>query len=177
MDGVSVAEKIVESGWASVADRQKDLKSIESESIKAKRGIWSGQASIHIDYSCDPRVFFDSFKDQTVNVLVEYVRDGHSFKVLVLETMQMMNCYLSGVECPSTRQAEPFAEQALYFSTTRVLQKQLKLRVEGYLNAVYGTFIHPAGNLSEALLVEGLGHVAVNSIAFAQNPKLIEAEK
>ena len=51
---------------------------------------------------------------------------------------------------------EPFAVEAKYFTESRLLQREVKIRLEGVSNLNFlGTIIHPAGNIAELMLKEG----------------------
>ena len=51
---------------------------------------------------------------------------------------------------------EPFAEEAKYFTESRLLQREIKILFEGVSNQNFlGSIIHPAGNIAELMLKEG----------------------
>merc|ERR1712212_219940 len=74
---------------------------------------------------------------------------------------------MSGVRAPGTRlgpegrpdpaQCEPFATEAHYFTESRLLQRDVEVILESSNNNNFvGSVIHPAGNIAEALLKEGM---------------------
>ena len=51
---------------------------------------------------------------------------------------------------------EPFAEEAKFFTESRLLQREVKIIFEGVSNQNFlGSVIHPAGNIAELMLKEG----------------------
>jgi len=73
---------------------------------------------------------------------------------------------LSGIKCPMFKReedkevAEPYAEEAKQFVESRLLQRDVKIILEGVANQangiLLGTILHPNGNISEFLLKDGL---------------------
>ncbi len=58
---------------------------------------------------------------------------------------------MEGKEIP-----EPLAEEARYFTEIRLLQREVKVVLEGVSGQnLLGTVLHPAGNISELLLESG----------------------
>merc|ERR1719219_3178343 len=83
---------------------------------------------------------------------------------------------MSGVRAPGTRlgpegrpdpaQCEPFAVEAHYFTESRLLQREVEIILESNNNNNFvGSVIHPAGNIAEALLKEGMAKCVDWSIA------------
>lgn len=61
---------------------------------------------------------------------------------------------------------EPFGEEAKYFAETRLLQRDVKILLEGTNNNTFvGSVLHPNGDIAEALLAEGLAKVVDWTIA------------
>jgi staphylococcal nuclease domain-containing protein 1 len=102
---------------------------------------------------------------------------------------QYLNINISGIKAPIVRKdvpdvedlVEPFGEEAKYFVETRLLQRNVKVILEGLSGnqAFYATILHPAGNIAEALLSSGLAKVADRSITIITDgpAKLRAAEK
>jgi staphylococcal nuclease domain-containing protein 1 len=103
--------------------------------------------------------------------IIEQVRDASTFRVLLMLTPQehqMITLQLSGVKAPVVRKdipdqpdvVEPFGEEAKYFVESRLLQRGVKVILEGAAQSGNPTFVgsvlHPAGNIAEALLSQGL---------------------
>ena len=96
------------------------------------------------------------------------MRDGSTLRLLLLPSYQNVTVQLSGLKCPGFRRVEadkpevpePFAEEARQYVETRLLQRDVKVVLEGVANQTSGTLLgsiqHPAGNISELLLQEGL---------------------
>jgi staphylococcal nuclease domain-containing protein 1 len=122
----------------------------------------------------DSRAFLQLYKSKSIPAIVEQVKDASNFKLLLIlnengnSIYQYINCQLSGVNAPVFRKdipnvqdlVEPFGEEAKYFVESRLLQKNVHVRLEsvsGHGNGIsfFGTIIHPAGNISEILLAEG----------------------
>ena len=52
--------------------------------------------------------------------------------------------------------AEPYAEEAKFFTESRLLQREIEIVLEGVSNQnLLGTVLHPSGSIAEALLKEG----------------------
>ena len=80
---------------------------------------------------------------------------------------------LSGVKSPSVRvgnegSREEFGEEAKFFVETRILQRDVKLILEGISNQNFmGSVIHPRGNIAEFLLKEGYAKCVEWSLGLA----------
>ena len=82
---------------------------------------------------------------------------------------------LAGVQAPGIKRSdgakevvEPFARESKLFTEARLLNREVNLVVEGsdkYGN-ILGAVQHPAGNISEVLLTEGLAKVADWSLQY-----------
>ena len=73
---------------------------------------------------------------------------------------------------PDPKLCEPFAVEAHYFTESRLLQRDVEIVLESHsFNAMnknttlVGSVIHPAGNIAEALLREGMAKCVDWSIA------------
>mmetsp|Transcript_8588 Transcript_8588/g.15747 ORF Transcript_8588/g.15747 Transcript_8588/m.15747 type:complete len:931 (-) Transcript_8588:130-2922(-) len=112
-----------------------------------------------------PADLLEQVKGSPQRAVVEYVRDGGSFKMLLLDLMTMVSFNLAGVQCPrvnsgdSAGDAEPFAREAKYFTEIRLLNRDVKLVINGIddrFNTFYGSVQHPAGDISVELVKNGL---------------------
>merc|ERR1719318_208111 len=85
----------------------------------------------------------------------------------LIPDMVHVTLMMSGVRSPGTRlgpegrpdpaQCEPFATEAHYFTESRLLQREIEVILESHNNNNFvGSVIHPAGNIAEALLKEGM---------------------
>ena len=58
---------------------------------------------------------------------------------------------------PNLENKEEFADESLYFTESRLLQRDVKIILESVNNKNFvGSIVHPNGNIAEALLREGL---------------------
>merc|ERR1719442_105926 len=83
---------------------------------------------------------------------------------------------MSGVRAPQTKLGsdgrpdpklcDPFAVEAHYFTESRLLQRDIEVILEtNNNNKLVGSVLHPAGNIAEALLKEGMAKCVDWSIA------------
>merc|ERR1719431_759802 len=116
------------------------------------------------------------FGGKPVSAVVEHVRDGTTLRLFLLPDMVHVTLMMSGVRAPGTRlgpegrpdpaQCEPFATEAHYFTESRLLQREIEVILESHNNNNFvGSVIHPAGNIAEALLKEGMAKCVDWSIA------------
>jgi staphylococcal nuclease domain-containing protein 1 len=106
--------------------------------------------------------FVEKNHGQEINAIVEHIRDGSTIRVFLLPSFVYLTVAMSGVKAQGFKRdgekdvTEPFAEEARFFTEVRLLQRDIKLRIEGVSNQnVVATVIHPAGNIAELLLKEG----------------------
>merc|ERR1719460_2181071 len=67
---------------------------------------------------------------------------------------------------PDPKQCDPFGQEAHYFTESRVLQRDVQVILESNNNnKLVGSVLHPAGNIAEALLKEGMAKCVDWSIA------------
>jgi len=144
---------------------------IDEQAKANKRGRYSDQlAEVHIrnmKWTLDnPKQFVEEHKNLApLDAIVEFVRDGNTVRCLLLPSYYWVIIQLSGVKCPMTKReggatneaSEPFAEEAKQYVETRLLQRQVKVTLEGVNNQnLVGTLLHPNGNIALHLLKEGL---------------------
>jgi len=115
----------------------------------------------------------------SVTCVIEYVFDGSRFRCLVtdpeLETAGLLygsfTLIMAGVACPRVGNprlnppspSEPFAEAARDFVELRLLQRELKVTLNGTDKSgvcLVGTVHHPRGNISSEILKNGLGRIS-----------------
>merc|ERR1719342_564803 len=89
-------------------------------------------------------------------------------RMFLLPEMIHVTLMMSGVRAPQTKlgpdgkpdpaQCEPFALEAHYFTESRLLQRDVEVVLESNNNnnKLVGSVLHPAGNIGEALLKEGM---------------------
>ncbi|KAI8338443.1 hypothetical protein BC941DRAFT_394949 [Chlamydoabsidia padenii] len=155
------------------------LRALEEEAQAAERGQWSTKSngSRQVNYSMenDARKFLDAYKGKPLDAIIEQIRDASTYRVLLLlpdGTQQLTTLFLSGIKAPSckrdnlpsdqvdTAQSEPFGEEAKFFVEVRLLQRGVKVILEGLSQGGSQNFVgsiqHPAGNISELLLANGM---------------------
>ncbi|XP_065837499.1 staphylococcal nuclease domain-containing protein 1-like [Oscarella lobularis] len=199
-DAVNVKEELVKEGLVEVRrtgmkanEEQSQLVMLEESAKAAGKGKWAeGSKEEHVrdvKWSLEnARQFADRNQGKEIDGIVEFVRDACTMRVLLLPSHQYVTVMLSGVKTPTFKTpadggsptAEPFAEEAKYFTESRLLQRNVKVVIEGASNQnVLGTILHPAGNISEFLLREGYGHCVDWSISVVTQgrEKLRLAEK
>uniref|UniRef100_H2ZBR1 Staphylococcal nuclease domain-containing protein n=2 Tax=Ciona savignyi TaxID=51511 RepID=H2ZBR1_CIOSA len=121
------------------------------------------------------RNFVDSYRGQPIPAVIEHVRDGCTMRAS-LQTHHQITFMLSGVKCPMIKRdpedpkkeiAEPYAAEAKFFVESRLLQRDVKIILEGVSNqnTLLATVLHPNGNITEILLREGFGRCVDWSIA------------
>lgn len=107
-----------------------------------------GEMRLMMDY--DWKIDNDSF----ILAIIEYVRDGSTVRCLLLPSYYHVTVQLSGVKCPgfkreadNTETPEPFADEAKQFVEARLLQRDVKVILEGVANQtsgiLVGTILHP----------------------------------
>jgi len=202
MDGENLGKLVVQNGWCKVkpAEQSRDgqsqdyeeLVQLESQAQAAKIGLWTDDPALK-EKSVRPVVYSDfnseailnEFKGMNIRAVIEHVRDGSSFRVMLLVNWTVINMMLSGIQCPRVNTAprvteagqsapasepEPFALEAKYFTETRLLNRELDIMLEGIdkFGNFYGTVLHPQGNISVELLRNGLARMVDWSVAFCQ---------
>lgn len=159
------------------------LLSIDEQAKTNKHGRYSEQpAEAHVrpmKWTLDnPKQFADERKGAPpLDAIVEFIRDGNTLRCLLLPSYHLVNVQLTGIKCPvlkrdqnSTQEnSEPFADDARQYVETRLLQREVKVVVEGVNNQMLlGTLLHPNGNIALHLLKEGLAKCADWSITLLQ---------
>jgi len=155
-------------------ENQQKLVQLEETAKASGKGKWGPPEELaqhvrDIKWNLDnPRHFVESNKNKEIDAVIEHVRDGCTVRAFLLPSYQYVTVMLSGIKCPmfkmdddKSTKSEPFAEQAKYFTEVRLLQKDVKIVLEGASNQnLLGTVQHPNGNISELLLQEGFAHCA-----------------
>ncbi|KNC97787.1 uncharacterized protein SPPG_06784 [Spizellomyces punctatus DAOM BR117] len=186
IDGETNINRIIaREGWAKVkspegkrtaTEEQELLASLEAEAQAAKKGIWQDQNTskgiVRYDVRDDARAFLDKYKGKPIDAILEQVRDGSTFRVCLLlpeGIRQYITLMLSGIKAPAYRKGVPnvedlveeYSEEAKYFVESRLLQRDIKVVLEGLSSNdnFVGSVQFPLGNIAEALLGEGLAKV------------------
>lgn len=174
-----LAEGLVElrpqTGVRATDPKYRRLLSIDESAKSNKRGRYSGQpASAHIRTvkwtMSNPKQFVDAHRSSPpIDTIVEFIRDGNTLRCLLLPTYHLVTIQLTGIRCPALKREdatdneshEPFALEAKHFVETRLLQRQVKVVLQGTNNQnLFATVLHPNGNIGLFLLREGLARCA-----------------
>lgn len=91
------------------------------------------------NFEGDAREFLNQNKGKQLDGIVEQVRDGSLLRVLLLDSMKVIVLGLGGIKAPVYRKdipgvedlIEPLGEEAKYFVESRLLQRQVKVCLEG----------------------------------------------
>ncbi|CAL1537379.1 unnamed protein product [Lymnaea stagnalis] len=190
-----IAEGLVDvrkTGLKSDDPNQQRLAQLEDAARAAGKGKHAeGEASKHvrdIKWTIDnPRHFVDSHHNKPIDAVIEHVRDGCTVRAFLLPSFEYVTVMLAGIKCPMNKQdtdgkqvPEPFMEEAKYFTESRLLQKDVKIILEGVSNQnLLGTVLHPNGNITEFLLKEGFARCVDWSMGVVSQgaEKLRAAEK
>ncbi|KAK3834000.1 MAG: tudor domain-containing protein [Linnemannia gamsii] len=187
----NIAHMLVREGWADVREiRASDAENVDVEALysykaeaqAAKRGIWadseSGIRKAHYNLEGDAESFLEKHKGKPLQAIIESIRDGSTVRAclsLPNNEYQYITLMMSGIRAPVIRQGiantddlvEPFAEEAKFFVESRLLQREVRVILEMVGqngNNFFGSIQHPAGNIAEALVAQGLAKVADWSI-------------
>lgn len=179
---VNINEEMISAGLVRIRDGSKNTEALgllQSAAQDAGKGVHSKPevAAQHVrnvqSTFENPRAVVDSYKQQPIEAIVEHIRDSSCIRVLLLPKFQQITLSLSGIKTPGFRKGddgndipEPFAEEAKFFVESRLLQREVKVILEGTTGNgnFLGTILHPVGNISEFLLKEGFAKIADWSI-------------
>merc|ERR1739844_396292 len=171
----NVAVKLVSEGLARVRDNCHDpeFNSAQDAAKAAKKGQWSDEPMTdhirNVTWEVEnPRQLVDRFAGKPIDAIIENVRDGSTVRAFLLPDFYHVTLMMSGVRCPNVQNAEEYASEALYFTESRLLQREVQIILESVNNKNFvGTIVHPNGNIAEALLREGLAKCVDWSLAIA----------
>ncbi|ETI23329.1 hypothetical protein G647_05129 [Cladophialophora carrionii CBS 160.54] len=207
--GKNVALALVEAGYASVIrhrrdddDRSPDYDALllaEESAQKDTKGMWSEKppaAKQYQDYSESlQKAKMEASvlqRQKKVPAIVDFVRSGSRFVVLVPRENAKLTFVLSGIRTPkparqSGEAAEPFGQEAYDFANRRCMQRDVEIDVEDTdkVGGFIGTLYVGRENFARALLEEGLAEVHAHSAEksghsnelFAAEKKAKEARK
>lgn len=183
LNGKNVALMLVEAGYASVIRHRRDdpdrspdydqLLLAEEAAQKETKGMWSEKAPAakqYQDYSESlQKAKMEASvlqRQKKVPAVVDYVRSGSRFVVLVPRENAKLTFILSGIKCPKpARQqgdkAEPFGQEALDFATRRCMQRDVEIDVEDLdkLGGFIGAMSVGRESFAKILVEEGLAEV------------------
>ncbi|KAI9442378.1 transcription factor [Lactarius indigo] len=195
VNGVDITNELLLNGWAKVKEFKRDpteddlrRKGLESEAKSAGRGQWNphgpqARQVVH-NMPLDSQGFINEWKGKQLDAIVESVRDGTTLRVRLLMPEgehQFVNITLTGARSPraASKQgetSEPWADEAKYFTESRLLQRAVKVQLLSLptttatpfqtnsstspapASIFIGIVLHPAGNIAEFLLGAGLAH-------------------
>lgn len=181
--GKNVGLLLVENGMASVirhrqedTDRSPiydDLLLAEQAAQEAQKGLWSPKAPAakqYVDYSESlekaKRQLSLLSRQRKVPAVVDFVKSGSRFTVLVPRENAKLTFVLSGIRAPRSarnpnEKGEPFGQEAHDFANRRCLQRDVEIDVEDCdkMGGFIGTLYINRENFAKALLEEGFATV------------------
>lgn len=175
----------VEAGWVTVkivggaaisdADPNYYLVEAEQKAKLAKIGIHAGNPPIRPPMNTSPTpkeidALYRKYCGKPTPALIEYVRDGGSLRVLLLDCWTFLSVSITGIVCPRFNSSgpagsasqvgpDPFAEQSRLFTQMRLLNRKLMINIEGIESSgsgVFATILHPKGNVAVDIIRAGL---------------------
>lgn len=204
-NGTDLTEALVSNGWAKVNERRAissedeiayaNLLSLQNVAKENGKGIWAGSkgagATKNVSSEYDAGALFQELRDKEVDAVIEYVRDGSSYRLVLVEKMLSVVFNLAGIRCPrlgrkptngaDAVKPEPYAHEAKHFVEVRLLHRRVPVRLK-MLNksgdVFIGQIVHPKGDIGLELLKRGLARVQQWSLSFTQSPaEYVRAEK
>ncbi|XP_065359944.1 staphylococcal nuclease domain-containing protein 1 [Calliphora vicina] len=205
-NGENVVQTMVKEGLVTVRrdsrppepHKQEELQKLvdlEDQARNALRGKWSNVSPVEhvrqIKWTQDnPSQIVEMFGGKPVKAIIEHVRDGSTVRAFLLPDFYYITLMISGIRCPGVKLDSegkpdlkikvPYVDEARYYVETRLLQREVEIRLESVNNANFiGTIIHPKGNIAESLLREGLARCVDWSMALMKGgaEKLRAAER
>ncbi|OCK79453.1 hypothetical protein K432DRAFT_299815 [Lepidopterella palustris CBS 459.81] len=193
---------LVENGFASVIRHRQedpdrspiydDLLLAEQQAQAEGKGMWGSKTPVtkaFVDYSESlekaKRQLSLLSRQRRVPAIVDFVKSGSRFTVLVPRENAKLTFVLSGIRAPKsarnpTDKAEPFGQEAHDFANKRTLQRDVEIDVEdcdkngGFIGTLYVN----RENFAKALLEEGLASVHAYSAEKSGNAnELFAAEQ
>uniref|UniRef100_A0A2M4BCK9 Staphylococcal nuclease domain-containing protein 1 n=1 Tax=Anopheles marajoara TaxID=58244 RepID=A0A2M4BCK9_9DIPT len=160
---------------------------LEDAARKARKGLWSdspeGDHVRNITWNVEnPKQFVDQHAGQLIKGIIEHVRDGSTVRAFLMpnpRTYLHVTLMMSGIRCPGFKlDAEgrpdnttevPFADEARFHVESRLLQRDVKIRLESISNTNFlGTILHTEGNIAESLLRNGFAKCVEWSIPYVK---------
>jgi staphylococcal nuclease domain-containing protein 1 len=202
VNGKNVALTLVEAGYASAirhrrddTDRSPDYDALllaEETAKSEEKGMWSPKQPVakqYQDYSESlQKAKMEASvlqRQKKVPAVVDFVRAGSRFVVLVPRENAKLTFVLSGIRTPkparqSGEAAEPFGQEAYDFANRRCMQRDVEIDVENTdkQGGFIGTMYVGRENFARALVEEGLAEVHLYSAEQSgHSNELVAAEK
>ena len=179
----NVALMVVENGWASVIRHRRDdedrspiydeLLVAEQEAQKEEKGMWAPKAPTAREYvdasesAQKAKVQLSVLQRQKkVPAVVDFVKSGSRFTVLVPKEKAKLTFVLSGIRAPRSARgpsdtAEPFGQEAHDLANRRCNQRDVEIDVENVdkVGGFIGTLYVNRENFAKVLVEEGLATV------------------
>lgn len=182
-DGTELPEASLKEGWLrvredagkkeeseQVLEKLEKMRSLEAQAKSEDKGLHAGTGgSIEVQNDIGGPEFLKEWKGKTVDGVVERVISGDRLLIRLMLTpkkhWQVMTL-LAGIRTPSTERtaqgktlpAEEYGKEAKDFVQHRLLQRAVKVKIVGASpqGQLVATVLHPKGNISEFLLLDGL---------------------
>ena len=164
-----------------------ELVGLARQAEEQQLGMWSPQAggsdpvrSVNWAGTFDPNVLLEELKSKPQDAIIEQIATGSMLRVMLLPSFHQITVMLSGIQCPSIRRGEdgnedaaPFAREARFFVETRLLHREVKVKLDGVdkSGALFGSVLHPMGNMSIELVKVGLARVVDWSVGYCDFAK------
>lgn len=207
--GEQLPDLVIREGWAALrddADRKAELpgaadllqklEALEAHAKADEKGLWNTkQPRVESARDLpDAKQFAEDHKGKAIDAIVERVLSGDRLicRLLLSPTQNVQTTVLiAGLRSPTTARtnpsngqtqpAEPYGNEAQTFVETRLLQRNVQVRVLGVSpnNLLVGEVRHPNGNIAEFLLKAGLARCVDHHSTWlgAEMGKLREAER
>ena len=201
-NGKNVALALVEAGYASVLrhkyddpDRSPiydDLLAAEATAQQEQKGMWSPkppEAKAYVDYSETlekaKRLLTLLSRQKRVPAIVDFVKSGSRFALLIPRENAKLTLVLSGINCPKSARnpnesSEPFGKEAHDLAARRCQQRDVEIDVEdtdkngGFIGKLYVG----RENFAKILLEDGFASVRLYSAEKSGNAnELLAAEQ
>jgi len=200
LDGLSLSALIIEAGWAKLKPGANDQQRPEYEELsrlaqlaqEQGRGLYGPESAgavrdVKWAGTFDAAELVERCKGVLQPAVVEQVPSGSIMRVILLPGFEQVTVICAGIQAPSirrqpdgTEQAEPFSREARFFVESRLLHRDVQVKLDKLdkNGAVVGTVIHPQGSMSLELAKVGLARVVDWSSMFCDNaPQMRAAER
>lgn len=191
-NGESVVESIVLEGLVDVIKRKQNTDNVEYQKLIAaeESAIAAGKGK----HSSEPYARREALQDvedpssligKSLEAVVEHVMSGSTMRLqlnLGQNKWQMVTVMLSGIKCPSL--GEPYGEEGKFFTESRLLQKDVTVRIESVSSggknpsqsvSFMGSVCRLGNNIAEHLLKEGFAKCMDWTLSSALNPEKLRA--